>query len=117
MDVGAGVGIHSLYLQDKGFDVCAMDVSPEACEVMKKRGVKNVHCCSFMDLEAGTFDTLLILGRSICIVETLDGLNDFLKRSCRMVKPGSQIILNSVDVTATPTRSIWLITKRSDKRR
>lgn len=101
LDVGAGVGIHSLYLQEKGFDICAMDVSPEACEVMKKRGLKNVRCCSFIDLEAGEFDTLLILGRSICMAETLAGLDNFLVRACRMVNPGGQIILNSVDVTAT----------------
>jgi SAM-dependent methyltransferase len=101
LDVGAGVGIHSLYLQDKGFSVCAMDVSPEACEVMKKEGVKEVHCASFEGFSARLFDTLLILGRSICMVETLAGLQDFLEKVHSLVRPGGQIILNSVDVTRT----------------
>jgi SAM-dependent methyltransferase len=101
LDVGAGVGIHSLYLQNKGFEVCAMDVSPEACEVMRKQGVKNVYCASFGDFKAEPFDTLLILGRSICMVETLQGLDSFLKNARRLVKTGGQIILNSLDVSKT----------------
>ena len=101
LDVGAGVGIHSLYLQEKGFDVCAMDVSPEACDVARKLGVKKVRCASFSDFVDKPFDTLLILGRSICMVETLKGLADFLTDARRLVKPGGQIILNSLDVTQT----------------
>jgi SAM-dependent methyltransferase len=78
-----------------------MDVSPEACEVMRQQGVKEVYCASFDDFKAKPFDTLLILGRSICMVETLKGLAEFLKDARRLVKPGGQIILNSADVTKT----------------
>src|SRR5690554_7956657 len=42
LDIGAGVGSHSLYLQDAGFDVTALELSASACEIMKKRGVKMV---------------------------------------------------------------------------
>ncbi|OGN99680.1 MAG: hypothetical protein A2Y90_06635 [Chloroflexi bacterium RBG_13_52_12] len=101
LDVGAGAGIHSQYLQSKGFSVCAMDVSPEACEVMRKRGVKEVRCASFTDFIAEPFDTLLILGRSICMVETLAGLDDFLRDAHRLVESGGQILLNSLDVSKT----------------
>lgn len=101
LDVGAGAGIHSLYLQNKGYDVVAMDVASEACDAMRSRGVKNVICASFNDFKAAPFDTLLILGRSICMVETLKGLANFLKRARRLVKPGGQIILNSLDVSKT----------------
>jgi 2-polyprenyl-3-methyl-5-hydroxy-6-metoxy-1,4-benzoquinol methylase len=101
LDVGAGVGIHSLYLQNKGFSVCAMDISPEACEVMRKRGVKEVYCGSLADFKAEPFDTLLILGRSIGIVENLAGLVDFLKAVNKLVKRDGQILLNSLDVSRT----------------
>jgi len=101
LDVGAGVGIHSLYLQEKGFSVCAMDVSSEACEVMRKRGIKEVKCASFDNFKTRPFNTLLILGRSICMVETLAGLDDFLNYARRLVKRGGQIILNSLDVRRT----------------
>jgi len=101
LDVGAGVGIHSLYLQEKGFCVYAMDVSPEACEVMRKRGVKEVSCASFIDFKAEPFDTLLILGLSVGMVEKLAGLDNFVKKARRLVKRGGQIILNSLDVSRT----------------
>ena len=38
MDVGCGVGRHSLYLQEKGFDVLGIDASPLAIKVCKLRG-------------------------------------------------------------------------------
>lgn len=101
LDVGAGVGIHSLYLQEKGFSVCAMDVSPEACQVMKKRGIREVRCASFAGFKAGPFDTLLILGRSIGMVENINGLDRFLKDTRSLVKSGGQILLNSLDVSRT----------------
>ncbi len=101
LDVGAGAGIHSLYLQDHGFSVSAMDVSPEACEVMRQRGVQEVYCDSFTDFQAEPFDTLLILGCSIGMVENLAGLDDFLKKARRLVQPGGQILLNSLDVSQT----------------
>jgi SAM-dependent methyltransferase len=101
LDVGAGVGIHSLYLQNKGFDVCAMDVSLEACEAARRSGVKNVRCASFNDFTDDPYDTLLLLGRSICMVETLKGLGEFLRNARRLVRRGGQILLNSIDVTKT----------------
>src|SRR5690606_5191448 len=42
LDVGAGTGVHALYLQEKGFEVDAMEISATACKIMEKRGVKNV---------------------------------------------------------------------------
>jgi 2-polyprenyl-3-methyl-5-hydroxy-6-metoxy-1,4-benzoquinol methylase len=98
LDVGAGAGIHSLYLQEKGFSVYAVDISPEACQVMLARGVKEVQCVSFADLKKGSYDTLLITGRSISMVETIAGLDDFLLDARKLVNPGGQILLNSLDV-------------------
>src|SRR5512135_3758046 len=38
LDVGAGTGLHSMFLQEKGLKVCAIDMSPEAIQVMQDRG-------------------------------------------------------------------------------
>jgi len=40
LDIGGGVGRHALYLQNKGFEVHVIDISPLAVKVMKRRGVK-----------------------------------------------------------------------------
>jgi len=99
LDVGAGAGIHSLYLQKKGFNIQAIDISPEACKVMKQRGLKDIICTGFVELKTGPFDTILILGRGITMVGTLDGLDYFLNNAHRLVNPGGQILLNSLDVS------------------
>ncbi|HJD10280.1 MAG TPA: methyltransferase domain-containing protein, partial [Candidatus Phocaeicola caecigallinarum] len=39
LDVGAGSGCHSLVLQEMGKESLAIDISPWAVEVMKKRGI------------------------------------------------------------------------------
>ncbi len=41
LDVGCGAGNHSLWLQEKGFNIKAIDNSKGAIEVCKKRGILN----------------------------------------------------------------------------
>jgi len=102
LDVGAGTGIHSLALQGQGVDVCAVDVSPEACEIMRDRGVNEVHCADFRGFAAARgFDTILILGRGLGMVETLAGLDRFLEDTRRHLLPQGQILLSSWDVRCT----------------
>jgi SAM-dependent methyltransferase len=101
LDVGAGTGLHSLHLQNQGLSVCAIDISPEACEVMREERVNEVCCTDISDFQSKPFDTILILGRSIGMVENLAGLDYFLTDIHRLVKPDGQILLNSADVACT----------------
>ena len=39
LDVGCGAGSHSLYLQEKGLKVKAIDISKGAIDVAKQRGI------------------------------------------------------------------------------
>lgn len=101
LDIGAGTGLHSLYMRNQGLSVCAIDISPEACEIMINRGLNEVYCVDISDFNAEAFDTLLMLGRSIGMVEDIAGLDYFLKDIHRLVKPDGQILLNSLDVRCT----------------
>lgn len=101
LDVGAGVGLHSLKLQDLGLEVVAIDISSHACEIMKKRGVKNMECTTVYELNERNFDTILLMGRSIGFVEDLEGLRKFLDFSKILLNPKGQIILDSLDVSIT----------------
>ena len=42
LDVGAGVGAHSKYLQDLEKEVTAIDISEVVCQIMGKQGIENV---------------------------------------------------------------------------
>lgn len=97
LDVGAGAGCHSLVLQARGLAVSALDVSPEAVEVMRRRGVRHVCCGDVFTFVGARFDTLLILMNGIGLVGTLDGLDRFLREVPRLLADGGQILLDSFD--------------------
>jgi len=60
LDVGCGAGSHSLWLQNKGFNVKAIDLSVGAVDVAKERGVLNVQHKTLLE-ETESFDTILFL--------------------------------------------------------
>jgi 2-polyprenyl-3-methyl-5-hydroxy-6-metoxy-1,4-benzoquinol methylase len=90
LDVGAGTGVHTLYLQDRGFDVCAIDVLPDAVEIMRRRGTRDARLADIRDFEADPFDTILMMMNGTGILATLEGLDSFLRDVPRTtVRPGS----------------------------
>ncbi|KPK60211.1 MAG: hypothetical protein AMS21_09590 [Gemmatimonas sp. SG8_38_2] len=101
LDVGAGTGVHSLYLQEMGHEVCAVELLPEAAEIMRARGVRNVHAKDILDFTAEPFDTILMMMNGIGILGTLDGLDRFLRDVPRLLKPDGQIILDSGPANVT----------------
>ncbi len=99
LDVGAGAGIHSLWLQHQGYLVQAMDVSPGAVEVMQARGVKKALHEDIYTYQGPPVDTLLLLMNGIGLVGDLHGLNQFLDQAKGWLKPGGQILLDSSDIS------------------
>lgn len=96
--IGGGTGVHGLILQEMNFDVETIDISEEACTIMKERGLKKVRCLDFYKLGEAEYDTVLLLGRNIGIVETLDKLEGFLLRMKSFLKKDGRILLNSFDL-------------------
>jgi SAM-dependent methyltransferase len=101
LDIGAGTGLHSLVLQSRGLPVTAIDVSPEAVEIMIERGVQDAQCADILEFKVGPFDTLLMLGHGIGMVEDLAGLDRFLAHARSLVRSGGQVLLHSLDVRKT----------------
>lgn len=98
LDIGACAGSHALILQKKGGDVSALEISALCCDVMRKRGVKNViHGDIFRD-DPGRFDTLLLLMNGTGLAGTMTNLGVFLKRLKGLLNVGGQIIIDSSDL-------------------
>jgi len=104
LDVGGGTGLHSLVLQQQGFAVTAIDINQYAVEIMIKRDVKHVHCADIFDYSEGQFDTILMLGHGIGMVETIAGLDRFLSHAHGLLAADGQVLMDSMDVRVTDDR-------------
>lgn len=98
VDAGAGVGAHTLLLQQKFDEVIAIERSETAVEIMKQRGVRNASCIDFFQYAGMKADTLLMLMNGIGLVGTLSGLKEFLQQAHNIVAEGGQIIFDSSDI-------------------
>ena len=100
LDVGAGSGCHSLYLQEQNKEVVALDISPGCIKVMEKRKVAQRCHNSLFRLENQTYDTLLILMNGLGICGTLDGLNLFFQYIKPLLRTGGQVLADSTDLAS-----------------
>jgi SAM-dependent methyltransferase len=95
LDIGCGAGRHSLYLQQKGFDVTGIDNSPGAIEVCKSRGLKNAIVRPIADVdkfEPNSFDTVLMLGNNFGLFGDAENSNLILKKLSRITSTEAHII-------------------------
>jgi len=97
LDVGCGSGSHSLYLQKKGVNVKAIDISEGAIEVSKKRGVLNAEVLNLLE-ETETFDTILLMMNGTGIFKELQQTSKYLKHLKGLLKPNGQILIDSSDI-------------------
>jgi cyclopropane fatty-acyl-phospholipid synthase-like methyltransferase len=98
LDVGCGAGSHSLYLQEKGFDVTAIDISPSAIQACQLRGVKNAQAQNILDLDNQKFDTILLLMNGTGIFGTLKETSKYLQKLKTLLNPNGQILIDSSDI-------------------
>ncbi len=97
LDVGCGSGSHSVYLQNKGCDVKAIDISKGAIEVAKTRGVKYAEVLDILD-ETERFDTILLLMNGTGIFQELIQVSKHLKHLKSLLNPNGQILIDSSDI-------------------
>ncbi len=100
LDIGAGSGCHSLYLQKKGRRVDALDMSPGCIEVMKKRNLPHVIHGNLFSVKNKSYDTLLMLMNGLGICGSLDGLNLFLQFIKPILAEDGQVIADSTDLAS-----------------
>ncbi len=66
LDVGCGAGRVALHLQQHGQEVVAIDVSPLAAEVSRRRGVQDARVLSIADVDKRVrpIDTIMMMGNN-----------------------------------------------------
>lgn len=99
LDVGAGSGCHSLYLQNRGKEVDALDISPGCVEVMRQRKVRHVLHQNLFALRGKQYTTILMLMNGLGICGSLGGLNRLLRHVKTLLTEGGQLIADSTDLT------------------
>jgi SAM-dependent methyltransferase len=97
LDIGCGSGSHSLYLQEIGIEVKAIDISKGAIEVAKKRGVKYAEVLNVLD-EKDTFDTILLLMNGTGIFQELTQVSRYISHLKSLLNLGGQILIDSSDI-------------------
>lgn len=98
LDIGAGAGSHSIYLQENSKKVKAIDISKGAIEVCEQRGIKNARVENIWELKNQKFDTLLALMNGTGICGKLENLGPFLKHLKTLLNKNGQILIDSSDI-------------------
>lgn len=98
LDVGCGAGAHSLYLQQKGFDITSIDISANAIEACKLQGIQNAQNIDVLNLHDEKFDTILLLMNGTGIFGRLINTTKYLTHLKSLLNPGGQILIDSSDL-------------------
>jgi len=98
LDLGAGAGRHALELQHRELEVTAIDVAPEAVDVMRERGVTDARCGDFAAVAGERFDTIVLLMHGIGLVGTLEGLSQFFAHAQNHLEENGRIIFDSANL-------------------
>ena len=102
LDLGAGSGQHSLALWRHGLEVTTIDSSPQAVAVCADQGLPDARLmdANALTLPDAAYDTVLLLGNTIGLAGTPDGLRALLWRLHTLVRPGGQLLCELTDYRA-----------------
>lgn len=119
LDLGCRPGRVALWLQTRGFNVVAVDISPLALEVARLRGLQN---CRLMDAKAlnfpdVSFDTVLLLGNNLGIAGDIPSTQKMFQTLDRITSPQGWIIATSFDPSNTSNPVHLAYPERNRKRR
>jgi SAM-dependent methyltransferase len=98
LDAGCGAGRVSLHLQERGHDVVAIDESPLAVEVARRRGVRQAAVRRVTDLSPAErpFDTILLLRNNVGLAGDDAAIPSLLGRLHELATARGRIITDSV---------------------
>lgn len=103
LDVGCGAGRVALHLQERGYEVVAIDLSPRAIEACKRQGVREARTLSIDDVDErlGPFETIVMLGNNFGLFRSRASARRLLRRFHRLTGDAGRILAESLDPYAT----------------
>jgi SAM-dependent methyltransferase len=103
LDLGAGAGRAALHLQERGLEVVAVESSPGAAEVCRRRGVVDVRVQDLVDPPADRpWRTVLLLCGNLGLGGSWDGNRRLLTVLAERCAPGAVLVGDSVDGAPRP---------------
>jgi hypothetical protein len=100
LDMGAGVGQHSLYFQER-YETVAIEVSEHLVQTMRERGVEDARLGDMLALRA-TFDrdrfrSAFAHGTQLGVAGSMAGLREFLGDLAHVTGPEATAVVDSDD--------------------
>lgn len=116
LDVGCGAGTDAAWLESRGRDVVAIDVSPHAVQTARERGLNDVREMDMFDLDftRGRFRSGLAKGTQLGLAGSMTGVRAFLADLASVTDGAGAAIVDSYDPTGLDPRTF--IGYRSDPR-
>lgn len=108
LDIGCGAGRHSLYLQEKGFDVTGIDNSPGAIKVCKFRGLKKAIVRPIGEIDKfpqNSFETIIMFGNNFGLFGSRKNIKLILKKISQITTPTAQIIAGTLNPYQTKDKN------------
>lgn len=104
LDAGCGAGRHSLYLQQHGLRVTAIDVSPDIVLLAQAAGAQDARAanvCKGLPFRDGQFDTVLLFGNNLGICGTPQRFRKMLRELYRVTSPRGRILATTRQPSTT----------------
>ncbi|GGN46593.1 class I SAM-dependent methyltransferase [Streptomyces fuscichromogenes] len=98
LDIGVGAGRFAVPFQDGGGEIVGLDVSADTLDVCRRRGLRETFLGTVDDVPQSTrFDTFLLLGRNLGLLESRDRGPRLLSTLARLARPGARIVGTGMD--------------------
>jgi len=99
LDVGCGGGRTGLDLQERGFEVTGLDLSPGAIAIARQRGMHDARAGSVADTirHGERFDTILLLGNNVGLLGGEATGRRFLRELARVAADDARLLAGSFD--------------------
>ena len=104
LDIGTGAGRTAVELQRRGMAVTGLDISPGAIQIARRRGLRDTVVTTidrYAAAAAARYDTFLLLGNNLGLLESADRAPVFLAALARLARPGARIVAQGTDPYGT----------------